>query len=310
MRTCAQILADYLKLSGDSSSANSALGLSTINATDRLVLAMRPFPWKETTSNITTTASGATYEMPVSAKRLVMVRKYNATNPAATLVEDSQFWEHLQSLNAGTSDIPQYAMQEGDRFSIWPAYGTAGQLLTIRYTIGRADMTKTTDYATGTVTFTNASAAVVGAGTTWTTNAKAGDWILASGGDNNWYKIASVTDNTHLTLQKVYEGTTVAGSAYSIGNVSLIPADYHDLLLWRPLAIFFEQHEKPIQAARYWKLYDGGKEAGILNPQQPPGGLLGTMLEEEDRRTPGPYVNPRGDMTIRNINFPPKDITI
>jgi len=58
-------------------------------------------------------------------------------------------------------------------------------------------------YATGTAS--SSGTAVTGVGTTWTTNAKAGDQIYfgsATQQDPNatWYTIQSVTDNTHLVL--------------------------------------------------------------------------------------------------------------
>lgn len=73
-------------------------------------------------------------------------------------------------------------------------------------------------YSTGTVTCAGTTA-VTGSGTTWTTNAKAGDYISFSNAaqrDPNatWYRIASVTDNTHLVLQSA--GPSVTGVAYTI----------------------------------------------------------------------------------------------
>lgn len=79
-------------------------------------------------------------------------------------------------------------------------------------------------YETGTVTVNNGSAIVTGAGTTWSTNLKAGDEIAigATGivnplyaTDGGWYVILSVDSNTQLTLTTNYTGTNHAGFAYT-----------------------------------------------------------------------------------------------
>jgi hypothetical protein len=60
---------------------------------------------------------------------------------------------------------------------------------------------------TGTIAVTNNSKAVVGTGTTFTTELKSGNTLVIA---NVEYRIDSITDNTHLTLNVVYAGTTAA----------------------------------------------------------------------------------------------------
>lgn len=66
----------------------------------------------------------------------------------------------------------------------------------------------------GTVTVTNGSAEVVGAGTTFVAGMVGGGFIVT--GDTASYKIIAFTDATHITLGSVYAGTTAAGAAYTI----------------------------------------------------------------------------------------------
>ena len=72
---------------------------------------------------------------------------------------------------------------------------------------------KTADYSTGTVTLTNGSKAVTGAGTTWTGNCDAG--MLLHRGAERMYPIASIDSNTTLTLRDNYQGVGGAGIAYT-----------------------------------------------------------------------------------------------
>lgn len=61
---------------------------------------------------------------------------------------------------------------------------------------------------TGTITATQASATVAGVGTTFTTQLKAGQTLLIAGVE---YRIAKITSNTALTLEKPYAAVTGSG---------------------------------------------------------------------------------------------------
>ena len=80
-------------------------------------------------------------------------------------------------------------------------------------------------YKTGTVTVTNGSTEVVGSGTTW------GDGTITPGDSFSlvdssgaavapFYEVASVTDDTHLTLSNAYGGTTASGVKYALWNLA------------------------------------------------------------------------------------------
>lgn len=73
----------------------------------------------------------------------------------------------------------------------------------------------TTTYATGTISLTNGSAAIVGAATAWVDGGiVAGDVLLAP--DGLYYGVSAVTDNTHITLDRVYAGTNANGQSYTL----------------------------------------------------------------------------------------------
>lgn len=73
-------------------------------------------------------------------------------------------------------------------------------------------------YSTGTVTATNGSTTVTGAGgTLWQTRGiSANQFILIDGA---WYRIASVTNDTTLVLASNFTGATAGGKAYTIRRV-------------------------------------------------------------------------------------------
>jgi hypothetical protein len=74
---------------------------------------------------------------------------------------------------------------------------------------------KPANYTTGTVSVTNGSAVVTGAGTAWLANVGPGDKIRI-GTSRKWYTIASVDSDTQITLSTAYTGATAAGQSYSL----------------------------------------------------------------------------------------------
>lgn len=72
-------------------------------------------------------------------------------------------------------------------------------------------------YTDGTATFTNGSVNIVGDGTLWTILFE-GDPI--QGPDGKMYEIDTITDDTHISLDRAYEGTTAPNAAYVIWKSS------------------------------------------------------------------------------------------
>jgi hypothetical protein len=60
---------------------------------------------------------------------------------------------------------------------------------------------------TGTVTFTNSSTAITGAGTAFTTECSASGGHIQKSGGTAWYKIASIESDTALTLSTAFAET-------------------------------------------------------------------------------------------------------
>jgi len=72
---------------------------------------------------------------------------------------------------------------------------------------------------TGTLAFTNNSTAVVGTNTLFTSELAIGDFV--KGGDGYWWEAVVITDDTHLTLYKVYAGSTASSvSSQKLGITS------------------------------------------------------------------------------------------
>lgn len=74
------------------------------------------------------------------------------------------------------------------------------------------------DYTTGTVSYTQSSPSVVGAGTTWVGNVEPGMFMLNSQGRLIGI-VKTVVDNTHITLEQNALNLTAAAQAYTLSSL-------------------------------------------------------------------------------------------
>lgn len=120
------------------------------------------------------------------------------------------------------------------------------------------------NYTTGTITATNGSATVAGASTVWntSTNAAVGEYIQLP--DTKWYKITAIASDTSLTIERTYQGATLAGQTYKISpwgevqgklNSSTAPTG-----LVRPSPTFIENHSN-----RIWTLEGNTLRFSVLD---------------------------------------------
>lgn len=150
---------------------------------------------------------------------------------------------------------------KGGQIGIWPIPSTTGNVIGFNYKYRVPDLS-IADYSTGTASVTNGSTAVTGAGTTWTptTNPQLESrWIQFSqtAGDNLWYQVQSVNSTTGITLYQPYQGITIAGGTYTLGQMPLIAEDFQDMLVWKVLQYYFTSivdNEK--KAEEYKTIYD------------------------------------------------------
>lgn len=75
---------------------------------------------------------------------------------------------------------------------------------------------------TGTLSYTNSSTAVTGAGTAFLTEVVAGQYVKANAHATTcWARVESVTDNTNLVLSEAYNGSTLGGAASEVAGGNL-----------------------------------------------------------------------------------------
>jgi len=161
-------------------------------------------------------------------------------------------WDRINYLPYN-SDIPNYFFIYNGYLNLFPIPSTTGNILTFNYKTKVPDMTFA-DYSTGTLaTMTIGSTAVTGTATTWNS---VGGYPLntditflnlfiranpATGGDGIWYQIQSFQSDTALTLLNpvINAPNVTATTTYTIGQIPLLSEDFHDMLVYGALMIYY-----------------------------------------------------------------------
>lgn len=253
-------------LSQNTTTANLALFDQLINDAQRYLL--EKYFFNETSTTIVTIAQQQFYNLPYDYSKL---KTFTITQGqlkwTPTEILSREDWDKL-NVFPYYSDIPNNYFIYNNQLGIWPIPSTSANTITYNYKRRVTDLT-IADYSTGTVTATNASTTITGSGTGFLANylPVAGSvlplnlWIKITppSGDGNWYQISSITSATVLTLANTYAGGTTSGASFVIGQMPLLLEDYHDLLVYRPLMIYFSTIvDNPNKKKEFTDLYNQG----------------------------------------------------
>lgn len=158
-------------------------------------------------------------------------------------------WTRLNALPY-SSDIPNYYFIYNNQVNFWPIPSTTGNIISFNYKSRVPDMTYA-DYAAGTITVARGSNVVTGSSTDWisggtypqATDLSFNNLMLRSTppkGDGYWYPIQQFTSGTALLLNlPVVAAPTAAGQSYIIGQFPLLHEDFHPLLVYAALCVYY-----------------------------------------------------------------------
>ncbi len=285
MRSYSNYLADFTNLTNNTSTDNTTLGGKLVNDAIRYLVGV--FFFNERTHTDITIAAQQAYTLPFNIKQLINV----TVQIGSVLYQPVECATRKQfdALNVipFSNDYPQFYYIYNGQILLWPTPASSANVITEHYKIRLRDLSAV-DYTTGTVSVTSGSPTITGSGTNWTTN-MADRWVQialstsnTTSGDEQWYQILSVQSATSLTLKNNYEGGTVAGGTYIIGEVPILPEDYQDLPLYRACYVYYTAINQNPDKAKYFKaLYDegyarleaefGSKTSGVgITPQDMP----------------------------------------
>lgn len=165
-------------------------------------------------------------------------------------VQSIQEWTMLNALPY-TSDIPNYFYIYNNQVNFWPIPSSTGNIITFNYKARVPDLSFA-DYATGTLSSIGVGDnTITGSSTSWNTT---GAYplnkdltffnlflkITPPSGDGIWYPIQKFTSDTELYLvTPIQNAPSATAAAYSIGQLPLLQEDFHDMLVYGALMVYF-----------------------------------------------------------------------
>lgn len=200
--------------------------------------------------------------------------------PPLKIVESEDEWNALQAIPT-TSGWPTHVFPRRDTYGIYP---TPQSVYTMTLTGIWVPLNMTaTDYSTGTITLTSGSAAIVGSGTTFTSD-MVGQWLAATDShgvpSGNFYRIATFTNTTHITVDRNVIDTTASGLTFVVGQSPEIPEELHEFIPYRVGAAYYGLRRRDREGAQellnyfYTGDYNNAKRNGEIT-----GGVLHTMQD-------------------------------
>lgn len=205
------------------------------------------------------------YQFASEILRISEIRVLNGTSYyQPTLVTDELEWNMLNSIVVSGSIPTHYYVRGFNEVGLYPvpsANVTNG--LIVSYEPQHVDLTED-DFTTGTVTVTNGSVTITHSAAGFLPE-MVGRWFqVTDGTDGKWYKIASYTSTTVMSLENYYEGIGGSGRSFRIGEVMKIPNAYQDAPVYFAAERFYmtqnDQKTAPVYAARFDARVKSAKE--------------------------------------------------
>lgn len=277
MRTFTSYQKDFATFSGNASTTanttnsydNISWGLRMINDSIRHLATI--FYFNETSYIVPggTVANQQGYTLPPDFESLM-----NATISVGGVLyqpKESPSRAHFDSLNVIPfyNDFPQYYYIFDNQILLYPTPASSSNVITLHYKKRIIDISMDDVVSTVSLTIlgaTNASTTITSSSSAWTAWMAYSGWLRIpfdtdglKSGDNKWYKIDSVTSSTVLLLKNPYQGVTITGGGFIVGDVPILPEDYQDLPLYKALSIYFSTRvPDQIRANKFTELYDSG----------------------------------------------------
>lgn len=225
------------------------------------------------------------YQTPVDCVRIIGVT-FSISNTYKTPlkeIRDEYQWREIVSYPYNSNWPAYFIMLGNDEFQVWP---TPSQDVTngIRFyyqvqdhTLSVEDITSTS--TSSTVTVTNGSTLVTATSAVFTPQMK-GLWFSLSGvTDTTWYEIVSVPTNSTLTLKSAFVGITGASQAFTVGQLPIIPGEYHDAPINYALYLFFSGKGNEVRAQQHLGLFNAAVNDAI---QEYSSSTQGSVITEDD----------------------------
>lgn len=236
MRTFGELQSYVQDIINDSSTKIQTTIQRSANIVVNMVRRKLSIPYEIQSTTISTVAGQQAYFLPVKFIKLVDISvTVGSTAYFPSPVNNRDQWNKLNSdINETSSDIPSYYFinptADGNKIELWPTPSSADNTITVGFWSKPKHLLSTDfiDKSAGTLSINNAASAVTGVGTSFASSDV--DRYIRFDDDGYWYRITAVTDATHLTINRPFEGDSIAGGNYLIGTVPHLPEEAMEII--------------------------------------------------------------------------------
>lgn len=265
-----------------SAQSSSTAGLSDtltflrkqINTSSRFIHAyISNYETQDIEKTSTTVADQQFYHYPPGLNHIESIQvTVGGVDYTPEVVESESTWKWINSSDTDTSAWPRFIYPRRDDFGIWPTPNDA-YTITFNGNYIPKDMIAE-DYSSGTVVVAQNGVTVTGTDTTFTA-LMVGRWFRATD-DGDWYRIAAFGSTTSLTLESTFEGSSVSGSAFTVGESPEIPMELHEYIPFRAAAAWYAGPRRNLKQSKMMNnyFYTGDFDNPNRKPELVQGGLI------------------------------------
>lgn len=313
MLTWTQLQAKAVRLSRDTSPATLVQLQQDMNTGYHLFNAKlsRYFSRKQQFTDVIDGQS--IYQTPVDSIRIIGMTVATATgvnsySPPIKEIRSEYEWRLIKTVPNYASNWQTYYFVLGnDEIEVWPV-PSSNIPNGIRFYYQQQDHDLSVDDVISgsltpaqTCTVTNGSTLVTSTGSTFTTQ-MIGLWFQLTGvTDLTWYEIVDVPTASTLTLKSAFVGLSGPTQNFRVGQVSILPQEYQDVMMHYALGLFFSGKGNEARAQFHLGTEDKpGMFYSMVNDaiQEYSASTEGNVISDDDNfispwvLTPLPGINP------------------
>lgn len=293
MLSWTQLQNKFTRLSRDTSPATLEQGKQDMNTGYSLFNAKlsRYFSRKQQFTDIF--EGQGIYQTPVDSVRVIgmTVAVSNTYQIPIKEIRSEYEWRQIISYPYNSNWPAYYFMIGNDELQLWP---TPSQDVVngLRFYYQQQDHDLSVEDVTSstvTVTMVNGSPTVAASGSIFTPQMK-GLWYQVTGvTDLTWYEIVDVPDTQTLTLKSAFVGISGSGLNFKVGQMPIIPGEYHDAIVDYALNEFFSSKGNEQRASKHEQRFNAMVTDAIASYSS---STEGNVITEDDAYVNSWFITP------------------
>lgn len=264
-----------VRLARDSTNGTLVQLQQDINSGYQLFNAKLNRYWSRKQQFTDTVEGQSIYQTPIDSVRIIgmtvaTATGVNAYSPPVKEIRSEYEWRMIKTVpNYASNWATYYYMIGNDAVELWPV-PSSDIPNGIRFYYQQQDHFMSVDDIISsalspvqTCTMINGSVTVTSTGSTFTSQLAGLSFQLTGVTDLTWYEIVDVPTSSTLTLKSAFVGNSGSGLNFRIGQLPIIPGEYHSNLVNYALWLFFSGKGNESRATLHKGLFDSAVDDAV-----------------------------------------------